>query len=113
MSTDAYKEIAREIGVKVAHHIESMYPDLSCWMASSTFLLSVRNCTQNEVMAIAQRAAQLEEALQLAKPYIEFYAEREMKSPSNNQEAVIETGEMLATVRRALAACYRLPPKTP
>ena len=43
------------------------------------------------------------DVLRTAEPYIEFYAEREMKSPSNNQEAVIETREMLAKVRKVLA----------
>ena len=43
------------------------------------------------------------DALRTASPYIEFYAEREMKSPSNNQEAVIETREMLSKVRKVLA----------
>ena len=44
------------------------------------------------------------DALRTAKPYIEFYAEREMNSPSNNQQAVIETREMLAKVRKVLAS---------
>jgi hypothetical protein len=42
------------------------------------------------------------DALRTAKPYIEFYAEREMNSPSNNQQAVIETREMLRKVRKVL-----------
>jgi hypothetical protein len=42
------------------------------------------------------------DALRTAQPYIEFYAQREINSPSNNQQAVIETREMLSKVRRAV-----------
>jgi hypothetical protein len=43
------KEVAMDIGKQVAHHIETMYPE-AVKAASSTFLLSVRNCTYNEIM---------------------------------------------------------------
>jgi hypothetical protein len=46
----------------------------------------------------------LRQALTTAMPYIEFYAQREMTSPSNNQEAVIETRAMLSKARAALSA---------
>jgi hypothetical protein len=48
--TDVIKDIAMDIGKAVAAHIETMYPD-AVKAASSTFLLSVRNTTYNEIMA--------------------------------------------------------------
>lgn len=50
LSRDLVKEIAMDIGKEVAAHIEVMYPK-AVEAASSTFLLSVRNCTYNEIMA--------------------------------------------------------------
>lgn len=47
---DLIKAIAMDIGKQVAHHIETMYPE-AVRAASSTFLLSVRNTTHNEIMA--------------------------------------------------------------
>ena len=44
------REVAMDIGKQVAHHIETMYPE-AVKAASSTFLLSVRNCTYNEILA--------------------------------------------------------------
>ena len=46
---DMIKAVAMDIGKQVAHHIETMYPE-AVKAASSTFLLSVRNCTHNEIM---------------------------------------------------------------
>lgn len=43
------KQIAMDIGKQVAFHIETMYPEAVA-AASSTFLLSVRNCTHNAIM---------------------------------------------------------------
>ena len=48
---DFLKLIAMDLGKSVAHHIEIMYPD-AVSAASSTFLLSVRNHTHNEIMAL-------------------------------------------------------------
>ncbi|MFH5926412.1 hypothetical protein [Roseomonas xinghualingensis] len=50
IARDLVKEIAMDIGKAVAEHIERMYPK-AVEAASSTFLLSVRNCTHNEIMA--------------------------------------------------------------
>ncbi len=47
---DIVKLIAMDIGKAVAAHIETMYPD-AVTATGSTFLLSVRNCTHNEIMA--------------------------------------------------------------
>lgn len=44
------REIAMDIGKEVAAHIETMYPK-AVEAASSTFLLSVRNCVHNEIIA--------------------------------------------------------------
>ena len=44
------KEIAMEIGKEVASHIETMYP-AAVTAASTTMLLSLRNCVHNNVMA--------------------------------------------------------------
>lgn len=44
------QNIALDIGKDVAAHIETMYPD-AVKAASSTFLLSVRNHTFNQIMA--------------------------------------------------------------
>ncbi len=47
---DVVKLIAMDIGKAVADHIESMYPKAVAAVGSS-FLLSVRNTTYNEIMA--------------------------------------------------------------
>ena len=52
-SRDLIKAIAMDIGKEVAHHIETMYPE-AVRAASSTFLLSVRNCTSNQIVAAVQ-----------------------------------------------------------
>jgi hypothetical protein len=44
------KEIAMDIGKDLAAYIEGQYPE-TVKAASSTFLLSVRNCTYNKIMA--------------------------------------------------------------
>ena len=41
-------DMAMDIGKQVAHHIKTMYPEAA---ANSSILLSVRNCTYNEIMA--------------------------------------------------------------
>ena len=41
-------DMAMDIGKQVAHHIKTMYPEA---VVSSSFLVSVRNCTYNEIMA--------------------------------------------------------------
>ena len=46
---DALKAVARGIGKEVAFYIEQMYPE-AVKAASSTFLLSIRNCVHNAVM---------------------------------------------------------------
>jgi hypothetical protein len=50
LSRDIIKEIAMDIGKEVVAHIEVQYPKAVA-AASSTFLLSVRNCTYNQIMA--------------------------------------------------------------
>lgn len=50
LSRDVVKEIAVDIGREAASHIETMYPQAVA-ATSSTFLLSVRNCVYNEIMA--------------------------------------------------------------
>lgn len=47
---DLIKAIAMDIGKEVAHHIEIMYPG-AVKAVASTFLLSVRNTTYNQIMA--------------------------------------------------------------
>jgi hypothetical protein len=47
---DLFKAVAMDIGKEVACHIEIMYPE-AVKAASSTFLLSVRNSTYNNIMA--------------------------------------------------------------
>jgi len=47
---DSVKAIAMDIGKKVAHHIETMYPE-AVEACASTFLLSVQNTTYNKIMA--------------------------------------------------------------
>ena len=44
------REIAMDIGKEVAAYISIMYPEAEK-ACSSTFLLSVRNCTYNQIMA--------------------------------------------------------------
>lgn len=50
LSRDVIKEIAMDIGKEVAAHIETMYPE-AVEATSKNMLLSVRNCTYNEIMA--------------------------------------------------------------
>ena len=67
--------------------------------------------TELDYLQRAERAEslcdELAGALREASPYIEFYAKREMESPSNNQEAIIETREMLSKVRSILSGVER------
>lgn len=49
-SKDLFKAVADDIAKEVSHHIEIMYP-AAVKAASSTFLLSVRGCVYNEIMA--------------------------------------------------------------
>lgn len=44
------REIAMDIGKAIVHHIDTMYPDAAA-ACPSTFRLSVRNSTYNEIMA--------------------------------------------------------------
>lgn len=46
---------------------------------------------------------ELREALEEVAPLVEFYSEREMNAPANNQEAVRETRERLRRFRAVLA----------
>jgi len=41
-------DMAMDIGKQVAHHIKTMYPEA---IVNSSFLISVRNCTYNEIMS--------------------------------------------------------------
>lgn len=50
ITRDLIKEIARDIGEAAAAHVEVMYPE-AVKATSSTFLMSLRNCVYNEVMA--------------------------------------------------------------
>ncbi len=56
---DLVKEIAMDIGKELAAYIEYMYPD-AVKAASSTFLLSVRNCTYNAIMAALETTDEAE-----------------------------------------------------
>jgi len=47
---DLLKDLALDVGKEVAAYIERMYPK-AVEAASSTFLLSVRNCVHNEIVA--------------------------------------------------------------
>ena len=47
---DLIKAIAWDIGKQVAHHIEIMFPQ-AVKACPSTFLLSVKGCVTNEIMA--------------------------------------------------------------
>lgn len=49
-SKELVREIAMDIGKTVVHHIEIMYPN-AVEACPSTFKLSVRNCTYNQIMA--------------------------------------------------------------
>ena len=46
-----FKGLAADIGREVAHHIETMYPQ-AVEACSSNFLLSVKGCVHNEIMAV-------------------------------------------------------------
>lgn len=59
---DMIKAVAMDIGKQVAHHIETMYPE-AVKAASSTFLLSVRNSTYNEIMAAIDSEMDVEKRL--------------------------------------------------
>lgn len=50
IARDVVKDIAMDIGKAVAAYIEVQYP-AAVSSTRSTFLLSVRNCTYNEIMA--------------------------------------------------------------
>ena len=56
---DLLRAWAMDIGKEVAHHIETMYPE-AVKAASSTFLLSVRNCVHNEIIAAMESPANVE-----------------------------------------------------
>lgn len=47
---DLLKDLAMDVGKEVAAYIERMYPK-AVEATSSTFLLSVRNCIHNEIVA--------------------------------------------------------------
>lgn len=50
IADDIVKEIARDIGKAVAHHIETMYPN-AVTGASRNMLVSVKGCVFNEIMS--------------------------------------------------------------
>jgi|GEM_PF-5825644 len=60
------REMAMDIGKEVAAYIEVMYPD-AVTAASSTFLLSVRNCIHNEIIAAIQFSDEGKIVARLAK----------------------------------------------
>lgn len=66
LSQDIIREIAMDIGKAVAAHIETMYP-AAVEAASSTMLLSVRNCTFNEIMAALETTDEEEIRARLAR----------------------------------------------
>lgn len=70
------KGIAMDIGKEVAAYIERMYPR-AVSAASSTFLLSVRNCIHNEIMAAMEVT---EETAVLARLADRKKARRELKA---------------------------------
>jgi hypothetical protein len=59
---DMIKAVAMDIGKQVANYIEIQYPE-AVKAASSTFLLSVRNCTCNEIMAAIESDMDVEKRL--------------------------------------------------
>lgn len=96
ITPDVVKQIAMDIGKQVAHHIETMYPN-AVKATSSTFLLSVRNCTYNEIMAALEKT---EEAAILER------LERNKKH-RRKINAMHKTGDELER------ECQADPPKTP
>lgn len=56
------RAVAMDIGKEVAHHIEIMFPE-AVKAAPSTFLLSVRNCTHNNIIAWVESNADPEKRL--------------------------------------------------
>jgi hypothetical protein len=52
----------------------------------------------------AAQLARMREALQDVSSLVEFYAEKEMKAPANNQEAVMDTLDKLRKFRKALSS---------
>ncbi len=49
IARDLIKKIAMDIGKEIAHHIEIMYPN-AVKATTPNMLISVRNCTYNEIM---------------------------------------------------------------
>ncbi len=66
------KGIAEDIGREVAHHIDTMYPQ-AVEACPSTFLLSVRGCVHNQIMAVLDFKG---DALSMAKRLAEREAFR-------------------------------------
>lgn len=62
------KAIAWDIGCEVAAHIEIMYP-AAVKAASSTFLLSVKGCVTNEIMAAIESKLPAEKRLKFNKAF--------------------------------------------
>ena len=54
---DLFKAMAMDVAKEVAHHIEIMYPK-AVEATGSTFLLSVRGCVYDEIMAAARPATE-------------------------------------------------------
>lgn len=65
---DLIRAVAMDIGKEVAHHIEMMYPE-AVKAASSTFLLSVRNCTHNQIVAAIESEQPVERRLEFRKRF--------------------------------------------
>lgn len=74
---DLLKAVAMDIGKEVAHHIETMYPE-AVKAASSTFLLSVRNCVHNEIMAAMESDMDVLKRLERRKKFRKWIR-KEMK----------------------------------
>lgn len=83
---DLIKQIALDIGKEVSAHIERMYPD-AVTAASSTFLLSVRNCTYNEIMAALVHNNEYEIISRLKERAISRKQLRAMYKKIRNNEA--------------------------
>ena len=101
ITPDLVKQIAMDIGKAVAHHIERMYPR-AVDATSKTMLLSVRNCTYNEIIAalnttdvdaivarLAERKLHRRQMNAMARSGEELGRQREANPPQSHDEAII------------------------
>ena len=102
---DLVKQIAMDIGKAVAHHIQRMYPR-AVDATSKTMLLSVRNCTYNEIIAaldttdadailarLAERKLHRRQMNAMARAGKEISRQREASPPQSPDEAMTRVRE--------------------